>query len=47
VDISTKDCRSYAGDFNGGPGVDATCVAYFDAHHTLLGDCWKLDPGLK
>jgi hypothetical protein len=44
MDIATKDCRSYAGEFNGGPGVDDACLAHFKSVPTLLGDCWKLDP---
>jgi hypothetical protein len=47
MDISTKDCRSYAGDFNGGPGVDDACVKHFEATRTSVGDCWKVDPNLK
>lgn len=40
MDISVKDCRSYAGaDFNGGPGVDPACVAYFAGTPTRLGEC--------
>jgi hypothetical protein len=40
MDISVKDCRSYAGaEFNSGPGVDEDCVAYFTATPTTLGAC--------
>jgi hypothetical protein len=47
MDISTKDCRSYAGEFNGGPGVDDACVKHFGDVHTTLGECWKLEPATK
>lgn len=42
MDISVKDCRSYAGaEFNSGPGVDEACVAYFTSTPTTLGACSK------
>ncbi len=47
MDISTKDCRSYAGDWNGQPGVDERCVAHFAGRKTVVGDCWKEQPELK
>lgn len=45
MDISVKDCRGYAGaDFNGGPGVNDACAAYFATTRTTLGECWKEAP---
>ena len=47
MDLSGKDCTSYAGDFNGQPGVDVRCVAHFGQQPTTVGACWQEQPELK
>jgi len=42
MDISVKQCTSYPEEFNGGPGVDKECAAFFATAGTKLGDCQKL-----
>jgi hypothetical protein len=42
MDLRSKDCRSYAGEWNGAPGVDAACVEHFAASPATVGDCWAL-----
>ncbi len=47
MDIGTKDCATYAGEFNGQPGVDVKCVAHFGQRPATVGDCRKEHPELK
>jgi hypothetical protein len=47
MDVGTKDCRSYAGDFGGQPGVDPACTTHFGERVTTVGDCWAAYPEQK
>ena len=42
ADIRGKTCTSYPAEWNGGPGLDDECRAWFvtNAHPPLVGDCW-------
>jgi hypothetical protein len=41
ADISGKTCNSYPADYNGGPGIDDECRAWFAAQSQAMtvGDC--------
>jgi hypothetical protein len=44
MDISRNPCAGYPAEFNGGPGVDATCKALFSERRTIVQECWDLAP---
>ncbi len=44
MDLSAKNCLSYEGEFNGGPGVSEVCAAHFRSVPSTLGQCRQPSP---
>lgn len=41
-DLAVVPCTKYRGEWQGRPGIDASCAALFVESMTTVGDCWAL-----